>query len=124
MDSLDYLYAQMYRLPIGPQRAAVMIVYDYFRKSLGADDQRTLIDRLEALIRIETGATENEILRKLLWIRHHPDTAGLYGDDGEMQCAKCMIDFRRDPAWKIDERFREIDLQKLRGQRMADDKRS
>lgn len=33
------------------------------------------------------------LLRKLLWLRHGCD--GLYGDDGEMQCGRCLIDFKR-----------------------------
>lgn len=43
---------------------------------------------------------ENKELRKLLWLRH--GCMGLYGDDGEMQCSKCMIDFKRDSVDKIE----------------------
>jgi hypothetical protein len=50
-------------------------------------------------------------LRKLLWLRHGCD--GLYGDDGEMQCAKCMIDFRRMTPREIERRWFEIGLRKL-----------
>lgn len=46
---------------------------------------------------------ENKQLRMLLWLRHGCD--GLYGDDGEMQCAKCMIDFKRDSADSIEEKW-------------------
>lgn len=49
-------------------------------------------------------------LRRLLWLRHGCD--GLYGDDGEMQCARCGIDFRRDEPTSIDERFFAIALMK------------
>jgi len=35
-------------------------------------------------------------LRKLLWLNHGCEHAALYGDDGEMQCNSCMIDFKRD----------------------------
>lgn len=37
---------------------------------------------------------ENERLRKLLWLRHGCESAALYGDDGKMDCNRCMIDFR------------------------------
>ena len=37
---------------------------------------------------------ENKKLRELLWLKH--GCQDLYGDDGEMQCSKCMIDFKRD----------------------------
>ncbi len=52
-------------------------------------------------------------LRRMLWLRH--GCAGLYGDDGEMQCGKCLIDFRRDPVIQIERRFLEIGHQTLRG---------
>lgn len=55
---------------------------------------------------------ENKELRRLLWMNHghicelsperphsQPQRTGtyrmLYGDDGEMQCASCMVDFKR-----------------------------
>lgn len=44
---------------------------------------------------------ENKELRKLLWLMHHDHFQYLYGDDGELQCAKCMIDFKRDSVKKI-----------------------
>lgn len=33
--------------------------------------------------------------RRELWLGHHHDPAALYGDDGEMQCAICCVDYRR-----------------------------
>lgn len=41
------------------------------------------------------------ILRELLWRHHGCDGPALYGDDGEMQCNACGIDFRRDSAERI-----------------------
>lgn len=43
-------------------------------------------------------------LRRLLWL-HHGCTEGIYGDDGEMQCNACRIDFVRDPIKKITNNF-------------------
>ena len=59
-------------------------------------------------------AKDQEIfeLRKLLWI-WHGHTTFLYGDDGEMQCGKCMLDFRRDSIEKIVVRFDKMELEKL-----------
>ena len=48
---------------------------------------------------------ENERLRQMLWLRHGCPFYALYGDDGEMQCNKCMLDFRRDSVDKIVEKF-------------------
>jgi hypothetical protein len=48
-------------------------------------------------------ATEAERkLRQLLWLNHGCSINMLYGDDGEMQCSACMIDFKRDPVEKIE----------------------
>lgn len=59
---------------------------------------------------------ENGELRQLLWLRH--GCQGLYGDDGEMQCGQCMLDFKRDSVEKISQRFTEQGLkQALKGDR-------
>lgn len=42
---------------------------------------------------------ENKLLRRLLWNNH--GHRGLYGDDGEMQCSECGIDFKRMKAVSI-----------------------
>jgi hypothetical protein len=49
-------------------------------------------------------------LRKLLWLRHGCDLSALYGDDGELQCHICKIDFLRDAVDYINKRFYEIGL--------------
>lgn len=50
------------------------------------------------------------ILRKLLWLRHGCEHHCLYGDDGEMQCNWCRIDFKRDSAEDIEARFTKINM--------------
>lgn len=55
---------------------------------------------------------ENKILRRLLWIRHGCPFAALYGDDGEMQCGICVLDFKEDSAQKIEETFRRLGMEK------------
>ena len=50
-------------------------------------------------------STEELVLRQLLWLRHGCSGRVLYGDDGEMQCNRCLVDFRRMPAHEIDEHF-------------------
>jgi len=62
---------------------------------------------------LNTAKQENARLRELLWFNHgHPDTAPLYGDDGERQCAACMIDFVRDPAEEIERKIIEYNKRK------------
>jgi len=51
---------------------------------------------------------ENKRLRYLLWIRHQGKDCYLYGDDGEMQCNACVIDFKRDTPDQIATRFMKI----------------
>lgn len=51
---------------------------------------------------------EHEPLRRLIWLSHGCDVTNLYGDDGEMQCSKCKIDFLREDPKQI-----EIQLAKL-----------
>ena len=51
---------------------------------------------------------ENKELRELLWLRHGCSFFQLYGDDGEMQCFKCMIDFKRDSVEEISQKFTKL----------------
>lgn len=48
---------------------------------------------------------ENQILRQFMWINHGCEISALYGDDGEMQCNKCRIDFKRQPVEEIHRQF-------------------
>jgi hypothetical protein len=70
-----------------------------------ADDEKSLRYLASHLPEMLRATEENRALRKLLWLRHHQTTAGLYGDDGEMQCGRCMIDFKRNTAEEIEQRF-------------------
>lgn len=56
----------------------------------------------------EEMAKENKILRKLLWLRHGCELVTLYGDDGEMQCGTCSIDFKRMSVENIRDRWAAI----------------
>ena len=67
-------------------------------------------------VRFEDVATlRDEVLiwRKLLWVRHGC-REGLYGDDGEMQCNKCVIDFKRMTAEQIWLKWEDEGTKKLR----------
>ena len=63
--------------------------------------QRMIADLAE----LSEAEKENTALRRLLWLRHGCSVAGLYGDDGEMQCGVCMIDFKRDPVDVIERQW-------------------
>lgn len=40
-------------------------------------------------------------VREYLWLHHGCGVHPLYGDDGEMQCSKCVIDFKRQPLIEL-----------------------
>lgn len=52
-------------------------------------------------------------LRMLLWLRHGCPSSVLYGDDGEMQCAKCLIDFKRATVPEIEASFERLGMATL-----------
>ena len=56
---------------------------------------------------------EHEI-RRYLWASHGHD--GLYGDDGELQCSKCipfgMHDYKREPLRKVIETVQAVNFQR------------
>jgi len=56
--------------------------------------------------------SENKKLRYLLWAQH--PCLWKYGDDGEMQCGACGIDFKRDSASSIEEKFYQRGLRILK----------
>jgi hypothetical protein len=44
-------------------------------------------------------------LKAMLWLKHGCGIGALYGDDGELQCGTCMIDFKRMTADEIQKRW-------------------
>ena len=63
---------------------------------------------------IEECNKDEAILRQLLWVRHGCSLDVLYGDDGEMQCGRCMIDFKRMSAEQIQQRWEDLGTKLLR----------
>ena len=51
--------------------------------------------------------------RRLLWLTHGKECV-LYGDDREMRCNTCMIDFKRMSVEEIDKRFYDLGMEKLK----------
>ena len=59
---------------------------------------------------------ENRILRYLLAMAHDSEKHRIYGDDGELQCSVCWVDFVRDSAQDIKRKIEEAgmrDMQRL-----------
>lgn len=57
---------------------------------------------------------ENKLLRRILFLRHGCPFSALYYDDGEMQCHECGLDFKRDSAQRIDEKFTEMGKERFK----------
>lgn len=72
--------------------------------------------------KLERVNDDNDNLRRLLWLRHGCPWAALYGDDGKLDCNKCVIDFRA-PVDEIAGRFTELGNRALADSRaIADEK--
>ena len=56
---------------------------------------------------------ENRLLRYMLARAHDGTGHRLYGDDGELQCPTCWIDFVRDPAHEIQRKLEEAGMREL-----------
>ncbi len=68
---------------------------------------------VDLTVRLEAVMRDNRVLRKLLWLRHADHTEALYGDDGEMQCGRCLIDFKRESVESIQKAFAQIGIMAL-----------
>jgi hypothetical protein len=55
----------------------------------------------QVVAEVEGAKKENINLREQIWLRHGCIPPALYGDDGEMQCSACGVDFRSDPIARI-----------------------
>lgn len=57
---------------------------------------------------------ELRIARELLWMRHGCQSPSLYGDDGELQCHACGIDFKRSSMESIQNSLFVIGRERLK----------
>lgn len=62
----------------------------------------------------EMRETERD-LRQLLWLSH--GCSMLYGDDGEMQCQECRVDFKRASIDRISEALRQRGIRRYEEQK-------
>lgn len=56
---------------------------------------------------------ESRILRYLLAMSHEGKKHRIYGDDGELQCPTCWVDFVRDSAQDIKRKIEEAGMREL-----------
>lgn len=62
----------------------------------------------------ENEMNEDLALRRMLWLHHGCSVAALYGDDGEMSCGACRIDFKRMNPILIDKMMSQARSMRLR----------
>jgi hypothetical protein len=67
-----------------------------------------------ALIRAQEREEATEGWRRLLAFHHGCNPAALYGDDGELACGLCRVDFKRIGAAELERRWFHEDLEALR----------
>ena len=79
------------------------------------ESAKKLFEAFHHLLKVEA----NKELRQLLWLRHGCGIMHLYGDDGEMQCSRCLIDFKRDSPEAIKQRFVQLGIEKTKKGREA-----
>jgi|GEM_PF-5606551 hypothetical protein len=87
--------------------------YDGIKKGVSPD---SIINSAISLVKERAFELEKENLelRILLWMNHNPQHfPDLYGDDGELQCKACKLDFKRDSPKTMAERWEKLNLQKL-----------
>jgi len=70
-----------------------------------------IVEEFEAALASSEGPDNEIMLRRGLWASH--GHAGIYGDDGEMQCGECGIDYKRDSVESIIAKRTENGLRKL-----------
>ena len=58
-----------------------------------------------------TTLEETTLLRRLLWLYH--GHYSLYGDNGEMQCDECGLDYKRDEIELIEKHFNNIEMKRM-----------
>ena len=58
-------------------------------------------------------APPDEALRRVVWLNHGCPMPALYGDDGEMQCNICRIDFKRMSGSDIERLLQKRGLKKM-----------
>lgn len=58
--------------------------------------------------RIRDMSPEEKLFRSLLAVYHSCGQCAMHTDDGEMQCKACGVDFLRDSASVIEEKFNKL----------------
>lgn len=94
--------------PVKEDFEGVNLMNGPYNLSEYSDKLNKYIDQLESNQKVLID--ENIKLRIFMWINHNPKcTLGsLYGDDGEMQCSNCKIDFKKDPIDQIIIKLKEL----------------
>ena len=82
-----------------------------------------LEEDLAILTEIKETLREQSLLREFLWINHGCPPPALYGDDGEMQCGKCRLDFKRQPAQELLDHIRGSRIEEMKNAKPQPDEK-
>jgi len=109
------LHDEIMRLEMQEDRYALPYANGY---SDARDDAAELACKtdaeIERLARENARLTdENKIFRRLLALAHDRPGHLIYGDDGELQCSVCWVDFVRDSAQDIQRKLQESGMREL-----------
>lgn len=112
---LERQQAELHRWRAAEQ--ALGAAYLRLRTALNAFDTPTAPTAEQVWERTEAALTNvldaNRGLRRLLFLAHGDGQCVLYGDDGELTCNSCVIDFKRDPVATIEHRIFMRGLKRL-----------
>lgn len=85
--------------------------------AIQADAHDTIVDMRSEIKRLSSEnarlTDENKIFRRLLALAHDRPGHLIYGDDGELQCSVCWVDFVRDSAQDIQRKLQESGMREL-----------
>jgi len=70
-------------------------------------------ENADEIMRMQSALDDNRKLRRMLAIQHDGPKHMIYGDDGELQCGACMIDFRRDSVSDIERKLHDAGMREL-----------
>lgn len=93
---------------LGPYKLSFSTPLPYVVKCCDCQLSATAATPADVVTRWQRSAEHDQLLRRLLWSHHGCHASALYGDDGEMQCGECGVDFRRLLPVSIVARFRDL----------------
>ncbi len=105
MSAFQVLAAHGYQIVVGDDLTALLAeleaaIQDRDEALRGESDREVMLRAKLEAAREREASVERE-LRREWWLHHGHDYHALYGDDGEMSCGMCFLDFKRMPLEEL-----------------------